>query len=121
LRIPSPYLPLRYSPATAITSVTIAGVAVDADDYSFTPLLLVREDGEEWPTSRILVTYTTGWANGYEPDGVVEALALAEAWFGTNPGAGITSFREGNEQATVTESATGPAVIKALLQPWARP
>jgi hypothetical protein len=120
-RIPTPYIPLRYSPATSVTAVTINGTAVLATLYSFTPLLLVREDGDNWPTGRVLVTYTTGWDEGYEPAEVQEAIALASAWFESNPGAGITSFREGNEAVTVTSDAEGPGVIRRLLRPWVRP
>lgn len=121
LRFPRDTIPLRHSPATAITSVTIDDAVIDPSLYSFTPFTLDREDGSEWPAGRITIEYKTGWVEGSEATNVLEALALATAWFDTNPGAGITSFREGAEAATVTDSSTGPGVIKTLIAPWVRP
>jgi hypothetical protein len=119
MRVPSPVLPLRVTPVTSVTTITINGSTVDAGDYSFTPFALVREDGD-WPVGRALVTYTTGWVEGLEPIAVQEAITLAAAWLAANPGSGVTQYREGAEAATV-DSQAGLGSIRALLNPWVRP
>lgn len=87
-----------------------------------TPFALVREDGGAWPTGVILVTYTTGWTQGSEPQEVQDALQLASEWLETHPGAGITQFRAGEETATREASdGRGPAAIRELLAKWVRP
>lgn len=123
LRFPSSVLPLRATPVTAVNTVQVDGATVESSEYSFTPFALVREptsiSGPLWPAGVIRVTYTTGWDEGYEADAVLEAIALATAYYDTNPGAGITSFREGAEAVTVgAEHSLG--AIRALLAPWVR-
>lgn len=123
LRFPSSVLPLRATPVTAVTSVLVDGATVESSEYTFTPFALVREptsgSGPLWPAGVVTVTYTTGWDEGYEPDEVKEALALATQYFDTNPGAGVTSFREGAEAATVDQQEAVRA-IRSLINPWVR-
>lgn len=123
LRFASPVLPLRHTPVTAVSSVTVDGEAVDSGAYSVTPFALVREDGGQWPAgSAILVTYTTGWTEGAEAQEVQDALALATEWLDAHPGTGITQFRAGEESATrESTDGRGPHVIRELLAKWRRP
>jgi hypothetical protein len=118
LRFTARVLPLRNSPATAVSAVTIDGDTVDASDYTLTPHSLVREDGLDWPLTPILVTYTTGWVEGEEPQPVQDAIDLAEGWL--TGGADITSYRAGAEAVT-RDSGQANATIKALVAPWVRP
>src|SRR5690606_12407030 len=121
LRFASPVLPLRHTPATAVSSVTVDGKAVDSGAYSVTPFALVREDGGQWPAgATILVTYTTGWTQGNEAQDIQDALQLAAEYLDAHPGMGITSFREGAEAVTVDAQAALDA-IRRLLAKWVRP
>lgn len=119
LRFPGVILPLRRSPVTAVNAVVIDGATIDSTAYSFTPFALVREDGENWPVGQAHITYTTGWDEGYEPPEVQEAIALATTFFDGNPGAGVTSFREGAEAVTVDQQQAVRA-IRSLLAKWVR-
>lgn len=123
LRFAAQVLPLRRTPVTAVSSVTVDGEAVDSGDYTVTPFGLVREDGDEWPAGvEILVTYTTGWQAGSEAQEVQDALTLATEWLDVHPGAGITSFTAGAESASrEATDGRGPNVIRELLAKWRRP
>lgn len=121
LRLSATHLPLRRGPATSVEAVHVDGAALDPEAYSLTPFALVREDGHLWPAAAtIRITYSSGWQEGNEPLEIQEALILAEQWFDTNPGAGITSVRIGNESVTraTSEDGTGPAAIEALIRRW---
>ena len=123
LRFAQPVLPLRHTPVTAVSTVTVDGTAQASSDYSVTPFALEREDGGTWPAgATILVTYTTGWTEGSEPQEVQDALQLASEWLETHPGSGISQFRAGEETATREASdGRGPAAIRELLAKWVRP
>ena len=124
LRFAAQVLPLRRTPVTAVSSVTVAGEAVDSGAYSVTPFALVREDGGQWPAgAAIIVTYTTGWAQGGEPAEVQEALAQATAWFDANPGVGVSLVSIGGEtvQRGLELTKFGIDLTKRLLQKWVRP
>lgn len=121
MRIESPVLPLRASPATAVSSVVIDGGTIDSDAYSFTPFCLVREDGEAWPCGSITVTYSTGWDAGSEPAAIQEALAIIEARLTARPDDSVRS--EAADDIKVVYAATTSGVTaseRALLAPWIR-
>lgn len=109
------YLPLTYSPVTAVASVTIGGTALDASSYRVTPAGLERTDGSPWPTSDIDVSYTTGWTVGSEPADITAALDRADTL-----DVGVTSEQVGDIRVQRDTAAT-LASLRMLVKRWVRP
>lgn len=117
----SKHLPVAHAPITEVSTVQVGTSSVltgDTDGWTFTPFQLVRTPGYHWPAGvNITVTYKTGWPAGDEPEVVQEAIALATAWFDTNPAAGVSSFSAGGESVSVDHDRS-MGLIKSLLRRW---
>lgn len=129
LRHPTPYLPLKRGPVTAVASVTIgesdAVAAGDTDGFTVDRFGLTRTYPYGWPVGKITVTYTVGWTAGNEPTAISEAISLLTTWLGTKPEANLSRIEIGDESATInggTKAAQAPPdAARRLLAPWARP
>jgi hypothetical protein len=128
LHAPRTFLPLRHTPVTSVTTLTMNGepLPVTGDDgahtvYDVTPFGLERTDDLAW-NGVITVEYQTGWEAGSEPDDILEATRLIEAWLTTSPEAGVTS-ESVDGVGSVTRGQTAldvPAAAANLLRKYVR-
>lgn len=127
VRIASPYLPLKQSPATTITTVVVGDsttvAAGDDDGFTFTPFGLERKYPYKWPVGKVTVTYTTGWQAGSEPTNVSEALSMLETWVDSKPELRAAKIEVGDEAVwlrTDNGVEAPPGSVAALLRKWVR-
>jgi hypothetical protein len=113
--------------APAISSVTEAGTALDADDYELDGSLLYRLSDDErttWPAGKIVITYAAGYTSLTDLPHEIEAaclltLAQMHAGRGENP----MERRADNGLLSVSYMDTDggiPPAAAALLLPYRR-
>lgn len=98
------YLQLKAKPITALTALTIDGVAEDVLDYSFDDDTILRIDGTEfYPGATIAVSYTAGYTTVPEPikAAVLRISALLSVEAGENIGVTSQSFDGGNTRSFI--------------------
>jgi hypothetical protein len=126
LRLSTTYLPLPATPVTAVSSVKVAGVTVNAGDangYTLDTFGLRRKYGYSWPANTAIeVSWTCGWASGVYPDDISAALGAYDEWIATSPLQGITEYEEGGQRVkkeSVSSEGLGE-LIRTLVKRWIR-
>lgn len=115
LRFARPYLPLNNTPVTAVASVVIGSDTVETANYRITPNGLYLTDGSSWPTTGVVVTYTSGWPVNSEPAEVQAALSRADSL-----DLGVTSEKVG-DLSVQRDAGETLASIRALVKRWVKP
>lgn len=108
-------LVLPGAPIEAVSAVTVAGDALDADDYDLVVRRLVRTAGWGGPDTPVRVTYTHGWDTGQWPT-VFRRTCLdiaARAW--PNP-SGLQSVSIGSYSETYPRNGGGGHGLTAAEQ-----
>ena len=97
LRHPNAFIELADHPVTMVQEVRVGDAVVDVGEYGFNRFGVERL-ATWWPANvPITVSYKTGWTPGEEPLDIKQALAMTDAWLGTNPETGITEVRAGDD------------------------
>ena len=113
------------SPVTAVSAVSVDGIALDAEDYEVLPNGLWRAGGWGYAPVPVSVAFTFGL--DAVPDDVVDlACQLAVAWLNHNDAgggstAGLTSARIDDAAETYSDESAGqvsPVYLPEVTRNW---